>query len=610
VIKKYTSDNLREFETIEQLSSIDFFHLSPEVQAYISEVCILNDDCFNIRENQLQDIINLSEEEDLFNKLSLELLKYGISDRENTEFISNNKLLNSFKAADFYLIEQLLLNKKEKINKSNDQDYISKILMEINSIVFAFTKTLNIISKDPQKHEDINLWVRKLKFFLTNLKKDINIKSDELELLWDEVFLSVDFLLVMFDSELNVNWLMSKLWTQKKHNKKQNKIWRLFKKIHSTYESLEEWENHDELDYLSEEFNKYVPFLRAKLDLQSNQFQQESYFEATCKTDKLQYDITELKNYHNSRFHSLIYCYYEAAWIAYDHKSVATDENRDILSKENIEWILEHFKDQLFRRNSDSRLYFSIIDSIMYYSDCIDKKTIDKFQKDVNRILSEDELLKYGHGDYSLFLSSSQSLFNYKARFLQEEKDGKMDGLTWLWNVKAYEIEIIDALKKSNRNDNYYGLLMLDIDNFKSINDTHGHIYWDIVLSTLASVLNENTREWLDKNCRIGGEEFTVIFETNNIDEALVFAEKLRKAIELRVIEKINENGSTNVIKKTPVTVSIGSDRINFTWSKEISKQELLIEAIRIKSNADKALYYSKENWKNKVTQYAEDLDK
>ena len=138
-----------------------------------------------------------------------------------------------------------------------------------------------------------------------------------------------------------------------------------------------------------------------------------------------------------------------------------TDENRDILSKENIEWILEHFKDQLFRRNSDSRLYFSIIDSIMYYSDCIDKKTIDKFQKDVNRILSEDELLKYGHGDYSLFLSSSQSWFNYKARFLQEEKDGKMDGLTWLWNVKAYEIEIIDALKKSNRNDNYYGLLML-----------------------------------------------------------------------------------------------------------------------------------------------------
>jgi hypothetical protein len=50
-----------------------------------------------------------------------------------------------------------LLSKKEKINKSNDQEYISKILMEINSIVFAFTKTLNIISKDPQKHEDINL---------------------------------------------------------------------------------------------------------------------------------------------------------------------------------------------------------------------------------------------------------------------------------------------------------------------------------------------------------------------------------------------------------------------------------------------------------------------
>jgi hypothetical protein len=66
----------------------------------------------------------------------------------------------------------------------------------------------------------------------------------------------------------------------------------------------------------------------------------------------------------------------------------------------------------------------------MYYSDCIDQKTVDKFQKDVNRILSEDDLLKYEHGDFSLFLSSSKSLFNYKSRFLQEEKEGKMDGLT------------------------------------------------------------------------------------------------------------------------------------------------------------------------------------
>lgn len=610
MIKVNASDNLCENNTIEQLNSIDFFDLSPEIQSQISDTCTLNDNCFKEREKQLGVTLNLSEEEGLFDKLSLELLKYGISDEWNIDFISNKQLLNKLKAADFDLIEQLLLSKKEKINTSIDWWYIYKLLMELNSIVFAFTKALNIISKDPQKHEDINIWVRNLKSFLISLKKDIDIKNDDLDLLWEEVFLSVNFLLVMFDSELHVNWLMSKSWTEKKHNKKQNNIWKLFQQIQWIYNSLQEWESHEELDYLSEEFNKYSPFLRAKLDLEFNQFQQESYFETTCKIDKLQYDITELKNYHNSRFHGLIHCYYEAAGIEYDYESLATVESRDVLSKENIEWILEHFKNQLSRRNPDSRLYFSIIDSIMYYSDCIDQKTVDKFQKDVNRILSEEDLVKYEHGDFSLFLSSSKSLFNYKARFLQEEKEGKMDGLTWLWNVKFYDIKIIETLKKSNRNDKYYGLILLDIDNFKNINDTHGHIYWDVVLSTLASVLNESTREWIDEKSRIWWEEFIVICETNNEGEALAVAEKIRKTIETWVIKKINEKGTSSVIKKTPVTVSIGLDKISVTWWKKTSKQELLEEAIRVKWNADKALYFSKSNWKNKVTLYSEELDK
>ena len=126
----------------------------------------------------------------------------------------------------------------------------------------------------------------------------------------------------------------------------------------------------------------------------------------------------------------------------------------------------------------------------------------------------------------------------------------------------------------------------------------------------MASVLNESTREWIDEKSRIWWEEFIVICETNNESEALDVAEKIRKTIETWVIKKINEKGTSSVIKKTPVTVSLGLDKISVTWWKKSSKQELLEEAIRVKWNADKALYFSKNNWKNKVTLYTEELDR
>lgn len=635
-----TSNNIwiNEWKTVEVLTSANFFDYPKEVLRVVSETCLANDNCFSKRASDTE-LLYSSESNDIhfFEKLVLELLKYWITNNSNTSFTDNESLLSDLREWDFSIVEELLLSKKDEIFKSHDSEYISKLLIEINSITFWFTHALSVVSMDPMKNEQINKGVRNLKYYLSTIKKDINIRKNAdyindnkinfwklpINELLEELFLSVDYLSVVYNSELDVNWIMPKSGITKKHNRKQDNIWRFFTKILGLIQLQREnelqwkWKVSEELEFLYNQFNKESPYLRTKLDLQFNQFQQEAYFETSCKQDKLQYNITELKNNHNSRFHNLIHCYYELAGIEYDHKSITRDEsdveNKDVLSKENIQWILEHFLLELSRGNQDIKLYFNIVDAIMYYSDCINEEIIVNFQRNINKQLNKDNNWKYKHWDLNLFLSSSKGLYKYKARFLQEEKDSKIDTLTGLSNVKAYNLEIIEALRKSLRSNEYQWLMMLDLDKFKNINDTYGHIYGDVVLSTLAQVLNENTRIWYDKIYRIWWEEFVIIFETKNEKEAELFAEKIRKSIEKNVLEKINKEEWEYVLKTTAITASIWLSQVSVSWisnPEKLQDKELLDKALIIKEKADKALYFSKNNWRNKITFYSKELDK
>lgn len=161
------------------------------------------------------------------------------------------------------------------------------------------------------------------------------------------------------------------------------------------------------------------------------------------------------------------------------------------------------------------------------------------------------------------------------------------DGLTGLYNRRHYEELIKVEMGLSQRHGDPNSILLLDIDHFKSVNDTYGHIAGDIVLKAVAKCMLKNIRK-TDVLCRVGGEEFVVICKRVDKENLVTVANKLRVAIENLLIPL---NG-----QMVKVTISIGGATISGktanTTIDELYRQ------------ADNALYYCKEHGRNKYIHY------
>lgn len=158
-----------------------------------------------------------------------------------------------------------------------------------------------------------------------------------------------------------------------------------------------------------------------------------------------------------------------------------------------------------------------------------------------------------------------------------------IDNLTQLYNKKYF----VDALSKefsfSKRNNQPLSLMMIDIDKFKGINDTYGHIAGDLVLKTVGQYLLKHLRHE-NVAARFGGEEFAVILRNVDSDMSVIIAERLRTAIEQ---EKVNYRNQT-----IGVTVSIGIATL------ENKNFETIEDLIR---SADEHLYEAKEGGRNRT---------
>jgi diguanylate cyclase (GGDEF)-like protein len=209
----------------------------------------------------------------------------------------------------------------------------------------------------------------------------------------------------------------------------------------------------------------------------------------------------------------------------------------------------------------------------------------------VAKIVKDQKML----GDFTLVYESGEEIVNeglmelfvkltglFVVRKKAEEKLALMastDELTGLWN-RRYFFEIgNNECKRTRRYKAKFGMLMIDIDHFKIINDTHGHGAGDAVLRSVAQIFKDGLRD-VDIPARIGGEEFAVLMPHTDIDGVKIVAERLRSTVES--LEVVYEG---TVLK---VTISLGiSDCTNVSSIDEMLK------------NADDALYVAKEAGRN-----------
>jgi diguanylate cyclase (GGDEF)-like protein len=169
------------------------------------------------------------------------------------------------------------------------------------------------------------------------------------------------------------------------------------------------------------------------------------------------------------------------------------------------------------------------------------------------------------------------------------QKHAYEDELTGLKNRRAFMEEAKKELKISSQNKQPIAVALMDLDKFKSVNDTYGHDVGDKVLQHFARVLNSSLRPE-DIVGRIGGEEFVVILRKSPPNEAMPIIERLREKIEKTPCRYKDENGQ---ICSLDYTSSIGLYPLIPNRSDTI--EELL-------KKADEALYKAKENGRNNVT--------
>ena len=163
-----------------------------------------------------------------------------------------------------------------------------------------------------------------------------------------------------------------------------------------------------------------------------------------------------------------------------------------------------------------------------------------------------------------------------KVLFIKVEQLSIRDQLTGLYNRRYTEDIFYMEIERIKRNDLPFSILLIDIDDFKLVNDTYGHNTGDKVLAQFADIIRLITRK-VDTASRWGGEEFLILCPETNINEAILTAKRLLTAI--------NTYSFANVGK---VTASIGVVAGNTNESFELNV-----------NRADKCLYQAKSNGKN-----------
>jgi diguanylate cyclase (GGDEF)-like protein len=186
---------------------------------------------------------------------------------------------------------------------------------------------------------------------------------------------------------------------------------------------------------------------------------------------------------------------------------------------------------------------------------------------------------------FSSFICSSARLLITQHRLVLAKealrREAARDGLTGLWNRKAI-LGILDReLQRAERDRQSVGLIMIDIDHFKQINDSRGHVAGDSVLRIIASAIAAVVRPY-DSVGRYGGEEFLVVAPGCRMVETWELAERIRAHV-------------------ANCEIVVAGSKVQLTLSLGVTTGEAAADSERVLHNADSALYAAKNEGRNRV---------
>jgi diguanylate cyclase (GGDEF)-like protein len=165
------------------------------------------------------------------------------------------------------------------------------------------------------------------------------------------------------------------------------------------------------------------------------------------------------------------------------------------------------------------------------------------------------------------------------------QKLATTDGLTQIANRSSLDEALNQAIAENQRYQRPFSVVMIDIDLFKTINDSHGHLVGDTVLKTLAQLIKSQIRS-VDTIGRWGGEEFMIVYREIECQGAYALAENIRQSVENHPFEGVER-----------ITISMGVAQ----YRPGTSAEELL-------KQADAVMYQSKEHGRNRVTSFCAEI--
>jgi len=244
---------------------------------------------------------------------------------------------------------------------------------------------------------------------------------------------------------------------------------------------------------------------------------------------------------------------------------------------------------EMYENKYSNKLYCLVMKSLtheVYTKENIAKKTFERI------IIHLNTLNKKLNRNVGLLVATLDYLQNIiktldEPKIIEENKSdvlletSTIDELTTLYLRDIFDITIIKRVAESNRSKTPISLIMLDIDDFKVINDTYGHQKGDFVLNKIGEEINLSVRQ-MDMAARYGGEEFAILMPETRISTASKIAQRLRKKIKNIDFEEFK------------VTISLGVSQSD----DEINTAQKLIEI------TDTYLYKAKENGKDRVEIY------